>query len=49
MPRYLKEIIRLKGRNEYRKGYEDSIRGSDIRLYNSAGRKLRYRLVKEQE
>ena len=49
MPRHLKEIIRLKGGNEYRKGYEDSIRGSDIRPYDSAGRKLRYRLAKEQE
>ena len=48
MPRYIQEIIRLRGGNEYRKGRE-SQEGTDIRPYNSRGRKLRYKQAKVQE
>ena len=38
MPRYIAEVIRLRGGNEYREGRE----GGDIRLYNSIERANEY-------
>ena len=38
MPRYIAEVIRLRGGNEYREGRE----GGDVRLYNSDDRTNNY-------